>query len=200
MRRSTLRFVKYFSLISFLVVTLFVFDGCAALRHLRDAAKKKAKELVEEFVETAERKVEELIDEFVDTTEKKAKELVDETVNGISDEIDTQSEITKMEVVEQRGNSIVINVWYEKGYKCDNIVMKAYVLSGGYPLNGFESQAATINKMNGSVGMIITWVDAVYGATQKSDHIKIVLSRDGDVLESKTFPFRKEWTASTGWY
>lgn len=112
---------------------------------------------------------------------------------AVSHKIDEKARIRRMRIVEQTSESLIIDVVYNKLYKFNGVEMEAHVLRGGSELNGFDSTVADIESKSHTVRLTLTWADAKDGSPAQSDQIKIVLSREGVNVKSKSFDLAKKW-------
>lgn len=113
---------------------------------------------------------------------------------ALKNAIDRKATLASLDVVEQHGNSVVVDVSYKRIYKYENIELQGVVLDGGKNLPGFSSTVASLDSDSGTARLTLKWDNAVHGSVVKSDQIKVYIKRDGEKLKSKVFDYNKEWT------
>ncbi|MBN2426867.1 MAG: hypothetical protein JXK94_00865 [Deltaproteobacteria bacterium] len=95
-----------------------------------------------------------------------------------------EGRIGQVDLVERRGNSLVLDVTYEKIKRRDGVSVNGRVLEGGFPLDGFETTLSPVSGKRGKVRLTIRksgsgdgW--GVSGGEIESDQVELFLVREG---------------------
>ncbi len=115
-----------------------------------------------------------------------------------------EGRIGQVDLVERRGNALVLDVTYEKVKRRDGVSVNGRVLEGGFPLEGFETTLSPISGKKGRVRLTIrrSGGNDVWGASSgevESDQVELFLVREGHEdrpFGNLAYDLSKVWTDS----
>jgi hypothetical protein len=111
--------------------------------------------------------------------------------------------IGQVDLVERRGNTLVLDVTYEKVKRRDGVSVNGRVLQGGFPLDGFETSLSPISGKKGRVRLTIRKSGGSndgWGASSdelESDQVELFLLREGHEdrpFGNLAYDLTKVWT------
>ncbi len=129
----------------------------------------------------------------------------------VEDELDEwagtyKGRITELELVERRGNALVLDVSYRDIKRADGVYIQGEVLSGGMPLEGFSSDLSAVHGRSGLMRMTLSYEagagDEGWGvevSETQSDQLRLSLVRETHPdrpFGSLTYDLSKTWTMS----
>ena len=150
-------------------------------------------------------------DKFMET----AGQVLEEHAGDVFDEwIGTyKGKITSVQLVQRRGNALILDVSYEDIKRSDGVYIEGDVLSGGMPLNGFTNDLIPISGRRGvmrltiqrssATGQMDEWgimADSQEADVLNSDQIQLSLVRETNKdrpFGSLTYNLQKQWTDSS---
>ena len=150
-------------------------------------------------------------DKFMETAgqvfEEHAGDALDEWIGTY------KGKITSVQLVQRRGNALVLDVNYEDIKRSDGVYIEGDVLSGGMPLNGFTNDLIPISGRKGVMRLTIQrssaadqmdeWgmmADSQEADVLNSDQIQLSLVRETNQdrpFGSLTYNLQKQWTDSS---
>lgn len=114
--------------------------------------------------------------------------------------------IGQVEVVERRGNALVLGVTYEKIKRADGVHVDGRVLDRGFPLEEFVTELHPVQGRSGRVRLTISKPQSDWGSGWdepsdgvESDQVELFLVRRGyedRPFGHKVYPLVKTWTDS----
>ena len=153
---------------------------------------------------------------FFDKLMETAGQVLEEHAGDALDEwIGTyKGRITSVQLVERRGNGLILDVSYEKIKRSDGVYIQGEVLSGGMMLSGFTNDLVQVSGKKGVMRLTIQRSAAVAGQvdewglmaepqefdTLNSDQIRLSLVRETNQdrpFGSLTYNLHKQWTNSS---
>ena len=150
-------------------------------------------------------------DKFMET----AGQVLEEHAGDVFDEwLGTyKGRITSVQLVQRRGNALVLDVSYEDIKRSDGVYIEGTVLSGGMPMNGFATDLIPISGRKGvmrltiqrssAAGQMDEWglmADPQESDALNSDQIQLSLVRETNKdrpFGSLTYNLQKKWTDSS---
>ena len=116
--------------------------------------------------------------------------------------------IGQVELVERRGNALVLDVTYENVKRADGVSVEGRILEGGFPLDGFETNLLPIQAERGKVRLTIRKSEGAgesgWGISSEeavSDRVELFLIRKGHEdrpFGNLVYDLAKTWTDSEG--
>lgn len=112
----------------------------------------------------------------------------------------------EVQLVERRGNAVVLDVTYEKVKRSDGVYVQGEVLSNGVPIDGFSNTLTQVSGKRGRVRLTLSRSDASqdeWGLTSPdvvSDQVKLFLVRENHEdrpFGSIVYDLPKTWTVSS---
>ncbi len=116
-----------------------------------------------------------------------------------------EGRIGQVDLVERRGNALVLDVTYEKVKRRDGVSVNGRVLQGGFPLENFETTLSPISGKKGRARLTIRksgGSDDGWGSSSgevESDQVELFLIREGHEdrpFGNLAYDLAKVWTAS----
>ena len=114
--------------------------------------------------------------------------------------------IGQVELVERRGNALVLDVTYENVKRADGVYVDGRILDGGFALDGFETSLLPIRGQRGKARLTIRKGDGDWGsgwgdsaAEVESDQVELFLIREGHEdrpFGNLVYDLAKSWTDS----
>ncbi len=111
----------------------------------------------------------------------------------------------EVQLVERRGNAVVLDVTYEKVKRSDGVYVQGEVLSNGVPIDGFSNTLTQLSGKRGRVRLTLSRSDSSqdeWGLASPdvvSDQVKLFLVRESHEdrpFGSIVYDLPKTWTAS----
>lgn len=117
-----------------------------------------------------------------------------------------EGRLGEVQLIERRGNALVLDVTYDKVKRSDGVYVQGEVLSGGVPIEGFSNTLTKVSNKRGRVRLTLTRSDSgqdewgIGSADIASDQIKLFLVRETHEdrpFGSIVYDLPKTWTSSS---
>lgn len=130
--------------------------------------------------------------------------------DSLQDQVDEwtgtyEGRLGEVQLVERRGNAIVLDVTYDKVKRSDGVYVQGEVLVGGVPIEGFSNTLTKVSNKRGRVRLTITRSDSgqddwgLASTEVDSDQIKLFLVRETHEdrpFGSIVYDLPKTWNSS----
>ena len=141
-----------------------------------------------------------VVDAFGEVAKESLQEQMDEWLGTY------KGRLGEVQLVERRGNAIVLDVTYDKVKRSDGVYVQGEVLSGGTPIDGFSNTLTQVRGKRGRVRLTLSrnaggqdeW--GIASPEVNSDQVKLFLVREAHEdrpFGSIVYDLPKTWTDSS---